>query len=96
MVTGENINDVASLHETFVQATLLLCNATTKGQESNFELFQLIFFTFPPIQMLIFDFEVETCIEIAACNSDMNKSHCGSVSVFNLVNRMHRSFSGSY
>lgn len=67
-----------------------------QGQESNFELFQLIFFTFPPIQMLIFDFEVETCIEIAACNSDMNKSHCGSVSVFNLVNRMHRSFSGSY
>lgn len=46
--------------------------------------------------MLCFGFEVETCVEISACNSDMKKSPYVFVSVFNPVNRMHRSFSGSY
>lgn len=91
--------EIPSIAVRWYQTLCYICNAREypllyqhkdkQGPRSYFNIFS----TLPPVQMLLFG--VETCIWIAASNSGMKKtSPC--ISVFNPVNRMHRSSSGSY
>lgn len=83
----------ASSRETFVQAMLLLC----KGKRINRFAYLWRQIDFTLLSQLLQGQERNCNFKTKKQHlCDMKKSPCVSVSVFNPVNRMHRSSSGSY